>query len=385
MLTTKTLAFSLTLLLFTNTIYAKPITVEEHRLKKAVKVMPNVTTALSYRVSLFKEQIQIARNLTALSQLSIRHGKALWQGAKHDLKNTDSYDDRPLYWARLQMTKAIKQTDAYKQSLPDQQQKLIWQFELYSRGKTDVTFDRDTHKKILITGFDPFLLDRNIKQSNPSGVSALILDDLVISTKSTSAEIETLILPVRFADFDQGMIEELLTPYYRSKAVDMIITISMGRSSFELERFPGLRRSSTTPDNLNVLTGATKESPLLPLLNRSELKGAEFLEFTLPANEMKMAKGFFPVKDNRIVSTLNRTFKVDALAQLLSEVSVEGSGGGYLSNEVSYRSLLLRDLYNPLLPVGHIHTPSIKGHDKQKIELIIAQLKTILTQAVTTL
>jgi len=385
MLTTKTLAFSLTFTLFTNITYAKPINVEEQRIEKAVKVMPKVTTALSYRVSLFKEQIQKARNLTALSQLSIRHGKALWHGAKHYLKNTDSYDDRPLYWARLQMTKAIKQTDTYKESLPDQQQKLLWQFELYSRGKTDVTYDRNTNKKILITGFDPFLLDKNIKQSNPSGVSALILDDLVISTKSTSAEIETLILPVRFADFDQGMIEELLTPYYRSKAVDMIITISMGRSSFELERFPGLRRSSTAPDNLNVLTGATKESPLLPVLHGSKLKSSEFLEFTLPADAMKIAKGFFPIKDNRIVSTLNGTFKVNALAELLNEVSVQGSGGGYLSNEVSYRSLLLRDLYSPLLPVGHIHTPSIKGHDSEKIELIIAQLKTILTQALTTL
>ncbi len=37
--------------------------------------------------------------------------------------------------------------------------------------------------------------------------------------------------------------------------------------------------------------------------------------------------------------------------------AVQGSGGGYLSNEIAHRATLLRDGYADQLPVGHIHTP----------------------------
>jgi pyrrolidone-carboxylate peptidase len=385
MLITKKLACCIALAFSTLSINAQSITIEEQRIDKASKIMPEISSALSDRVNLFVEQINKARNLTVLSQLSIRHGKGIWTDAKLYFKNTNNFDDRPLYWARLKMSKALKQTKAFKESLPDQQKKLLWQFELYSRGQTDVKFDKDTSKKILITGFDPFLLDRNIKQSNPSGISAIVLDDLVVSSEGKSAEIETLILPVRFEDFDQGMVEELLTPYFRNNAVDMIITVSMGRNSFELERFSGLRRSALVPDNSNIITGASKDSPLVPMLGESLLKGPEFLEFTLPVEEIKTASGFFPIKDNRIVTTKNEILRVTALSELINEISVEGSGGGYLSNEIAYRSLLLRDLFNPVLPVGHIHTPSIRGYDEEKIKLILSQLKAMLTQAAKTL
>lgn len=385
MLIKKELVGAVAIALAAFNINAQSLSIEEQRVGKAFKVMPVVSSALSQRVNLFTEQVNKAQNLTVLSQLAIRHGKAIWNDAKKQLKDNNTYDDRPLYWARLQMVRALKQAKAYQKSLPDQQNKLLWQFELYSRGQTDIKFDKNTNKKILITGFDPFLLDRNIKQSNPSGTAAIMLDDLVISTGGESAEIETLILPVRFADFDQGMVEELLTPYFKNNAVDMIVTVSMGRNSFELERFPGLRRSSTAPDNVNVLTGANKNNPLLPMLEGEELKGPEFLEFTLPVDAIKAAGGFFPIEDNRIVSTKNETVKVRVLSQLVGEISVEGSGGGYLSNEVSYRSLRLRDLYSPVLPVGHIHTPSLKGHDTKKLKLMVDQIKGMLTQAVKTL
>ena len=385
MLLTKKLAVSVSIALCTFSIKAQTLTVEEERIAKADMVMPIVSLALSDRVSFFESQVSKARNFTVLSQLSIRHGKGIWNDAKSYFENTNHYDDRPLYWSRLKMAKAIKQTKAYQDCLPDQQTQLMWQFELYSRGQTDIKFDKKTDKKILITGFDPFLLDRNIKQSNPSGVSAIAFDDLVISADGISAEIETLILPVRFADFDQGIVEELLKPYYRTGAVDMIITVSMGRNSFDLERFPSLRRSADVPDNLNVLTGANKKNPLIPMLKNDKLNGSEFLEFTLPAQQMKNANGLFPVRDNRVVSTLTKTFEASNLQELNDGISVQGSGGGYLSNEVSYRSLLLRDLNSPVLPVGHIHTPSVKGYDAKKIELIIKQLKGIITESVKTL
>jgi len=260
----------------------------------------------------------------------------------------------------------------------NQQEKLLWQLELLSRGQKDIAFEQKTNRNILITGFDPFFLDRHIDQSNPSGAAALAFDNLIIHNQSQSVEIESLIFPVRFEDFDKGMVEQLLTPYIRDKQIDMVITISMGRDDFDLERFPGLRRSAKAPDNLNVLTGADAVNPLVPELDGKPLKGAEFLEFSLPAKVMLSAEGNFRVNDNHKVKTLEKSFSPTSLSELSDQISVSGSGGGYLSNEISYRSLLIRDVYYPDLPAGHIHTPRFKGFNPDKTENIIKQIKAMI-------
>ncbi|MEW6991509.1 hypothetical protein AADZ91_12565 [Colwelliaceae bacterium 6441] len=356
------------------------LTIEELRIEKAFAQFPQLFEPLSAHVKKFELQINKARNLTALTQLVIRHCEKLWKEAGKSFKQIHRFDDRSLYWARLQMSKALKLSSGYKALLPMQKQKLLWQFELISRGKNDVKFDKNTDKKILITGFDPFFLDRNIDQSNPSGVAALALDDLTLSSNGQSVEIESLIVPVRFADFDQGMIETLLSPYYDQ--VDMIITISMGRNDFDLERFPGLRRSADAPDNVNIFTGATRTNPIKPLHKGKALSGNEFVEFSLPVKAMKKATGKYEINDNRTVTTLTKTFEPISLSALISQTSVQGSGGGYLSNEISYRSILLRNKLNPVLPVGHIHTPRINAYQADKSEHIVKQIKQMLTYSI---
>jgi pyrrolidone-carboxylate peptidase len=357
---------------------SEELTVEELRIATVSKVLPSMVSSLDSTVYEFENQLSKATHLTALTQLIHRHGNLLWRAGVDTFIDKADLDDRPLYWARLRMTKAIRQSLGFKNLLASEQEKLMWQFELYSRGKSDVKFNKKTDKKILITGFDPFLLDKNIEQSNPSGVAALWLDDLVLSIDGQTAEIETLILPVRFADFDQGMVEELLTPYIKNNKVDMVITVSMGRTDFDLEHYPGLRRSATAPDNLNIYTGANGNNPLIPRLKNKALKGAEFIEFSLPYQAMQKAHGEYKINDNRKVSVL-----VSDLNGILNDQkSVEGSGGGYLSNEVSYRSLVLRNLYNPKLAVGHIHTPRIKSFDTQVLSNILEQTKAMLSQAV---
>ena len=357
-------------------------TVEELRIPTAVKAMPTVAGRLAARIDAFSEQINKAKSYTVLTQLVLRHAPALWNDAKKSFITLGDYDDRPLYWSRLKMSKILRSSEGFAKLFPNQQQKLLWTLELLSRGQSDVKFDKKADKKILITGFDPFFLDRNIDQSNPSGVVALSLDDIVLSVEGKTAEVEVLIVPVRFADFDQGMIEELLTPYIAEKNVDMVITVSMGRENFDLERYPALRRSAKAPDNLNVLTGATKNKPLVPKLKSNELKGPEFVEFSLPVDAMKNGSGKYQVNDNRNVSTLEKTYAAQSLAEIVNKVSVNGSGGGYLSNEISYRSILLREKYNSLLPVGHIHTPRIKSFDQQALMDIVNQTKNIITQGV---
>ncbi|WP_448568421.1 hypothetical protein [Thalassotalea ganghwensis] len=355
------------------------LTVEEQRLASVKKVMPQVLLPLKSRVTQFAEQVSIAKNYTALTQLIIRHGDGLWRDAVQYFSNDAQMDDRILYWSRLSMTMELRKSKTFSQLLPMQQEKLLWLFELLSRGQKDVKFRSSSKKKILITGFDPFFLDKDISQSNPSGVSALALDDLAISIDGVRAEIESIILPVRFADFDQGMVEEMLTTYIRD--VDMIVTISMGRDSFDLERFPGLRRSAKAPDNINVFSGASKSSPLKPKLNNKVLLGPEFVEFSLPAEAMLTVQSPYKVNDNRVVETLAGKELVKELKDINRLESVEGSGGGYLSNEVSYRSILLREQFKPLLPVGHIHTPRITGFEPTTSEKIVQQIKQMLTKA----
>ena len=362
------------------------LTIEELRIDKAIKSVPEVALRLNNRVEEFTQQVNKANNYTALTQLVIRHGTGLWLDAKTSFNQLNDVDDRPLYWARLQMSKALRSAKTFSGLFDNQQEKLLWSFELISRGKMDVKFDKNADKKILLTGFDPFFLDRHIDQSNPSGVVALSLDDIVVSIEGQTAEIEVLIIPVRFADFDQGMIEELLKPYIANKSVDMVLTVSMGRENFDLERYPALRRSAKAPDNLNVLTGASQENPLLPLYKNNILVGPEFVEFSLPITAMLKAEGKYKVNDNRKVSTLTQgDFNGQSLLELNKQTSVSGSGGGYLSNEISYRSILLRDKFNLTLPVGHIHTPRIKSFDKQALLDIVNQTKNIITQGVAAL
>ncbi|WP_281557294.1 hypothetical protein [Thalassomonas sp. RHCl1] len=362
---------------------ANQLSIEELRLPKAMAAMPGLTRILEPRIALFSEQLSRVRNLTAFTQLVLRHGSGLWRDAVAGFDQQQDNDDRALYWARLKMTRAIRQAPVFTSLLPAQQQKLLWQFELLSRGQQDIKFNRKAKKRVLITGFDPFFLDRKITQANPSGAIALALDGLSLSFDGSSAEIESLILPVRFHDFDQGMVETLLTPYFKENKIDMLITISMGREHFDLERFPGLRRSASAPDNLNVYTGASEQAPLLPKLGKKQLSGPEFLEFSLPAEAMQAVAGSYPVNDNRKVQTLDGKVTAASLTALQGQVSVEGSGGGYLSNEISYRSLLLREQYAPLIPVGHIHTPKISGYQAAESKKITTQVKAMISAALT--
>ena len=359
----------------------KKDTVEEQRIGKANSAIPHALSTHQARIAELKEQLDKARNYTASMQLVIRHAPALWEESVHSFNTQGDYDDRPLYWSRLKMKSILRKAPAFAELLPDQQEALLWAFELYSRGQRDVKFDKNADIKVLLTGFDPFHLDKSIRQSNPSGVAAHEFDDLFLSIDGKKIEIETLIFPVRFEDFDKGMVEELLTPYYRNTKVDMVFTVSMGREDFDLERFPGLRRSSFAPDNLNVHTGAKPENPLVPKLNGKPLNGPEFMQFSLPAKAMLEVQTPFKVNDNHKVTTLNKTFYPKRLSELNGEISVRGSGGGYLSNEISYRSLLLREQYNPLMVVGHIHTPKFVGFEPEKSEKIVKQIKNMVIKA----
>ena len=362
-------------------------TVEELRLLDASKKMPLVVGYFATEIANFSHGMREAANFDALRTLVDSQGRKLWQQAVARAKAKADYDDRGLYWARLTVSKLLRQQGTKFPLSQSQRRQLLALWEDSSRGVTDIDFAAAKgEKKILLTGFDPFLLDRNIDQSNPSGVAALMLDGETLMIDGVKTRIETLMVPVRFGDFDEGMIERVLTPYMQGPAVDMVVTVSMGRKDFDLERFPGRRRSATVPGNLNITTGASPTNPLPPLLDGVDHPGAEFVEFSLPVSAMQKAGGRFQVIDNHKITTLDKgEFEPQTLAELKGEISVKGSGGSYLSNEISYRSVALRDKLGVTLPVGHVHTPRIKAFEPDTEKAIITQLREMLRQASLTL
>ncbi|WP_137938138.1 hypothetical protein [Chitinivorax sp. B] len=375
----------LALLTFASLPVAAESTVEELRLPKARESMPAGLARHDALISQFTAALANSNSQQEMEQAATDYAASLWQTARDDVKLQGRLDDRPLYWARLMMTQAARNAQPVAFT-PDVigRQRVEDIIERTSRGLDDIRF-QDGLKRILITGFDPFLLDRNVDQSNPSGLTALKLDGKIIRIGNKYARIEAVLAPVRFADFDAGFVENLLRDLYRNKGVDLVATISMGRQSFDLERFPGLRRSADFPDNLNVKSGGTPRSPVAPLLDGGTLTGKEFVEFSLPVAAMQQVNQPFAVNDNHQVTTLKRTFSPQRLAELRGEISVEGSGGGYLSNEISYRSVRLRDDMGVRLPVGHIHTPAIQRFEPETEARIAEQIERMLKAALDTL
>ena len=281
----------------------------------------------------------------------------LWEATAADARN-GIFDDRPLYWARLKMLCALS---AEERSAA----------ERTSRGM-DFDWPSDM-PAALVTGFDPFHLHRDIAQSNPAGMAALALHGTTIA----GVHIRAAVLPVRFVDFDQGLVEDLLTPVLRRRP-RLVLTISMGRGEFDVERFPGRRRSSQSADNRSVRCGATAGDPLPP----PGLAGPEFLETTLPVAAMAAVQGRWRVRDNRRVTTLHRgELNAASLADLAGERSVEGSGGGFLSNEIAYRSLWLRSALDVDAPVGHLHVPAVRGYDEAVETAVVEQVRRIVEAA----
>ena len=242
-------------------------------------------------------------------------GWVLWRAAVADVQ-AGNWDDRPLYWARLKLQRVLADRGESVAHVESQSRGLLRAPGAEVPG-------------ILLTGFDPFRLDVDIGQSNPSGLAALALDGTLVA----GFRVRSAILPVRYADFDAGIVENTLGEHFAA-GLDLAVTVSMGRDAFDLERFPGRRRSTTEPDNRGESGGGSTTDPLPP----PGLEGPEFLEFSLPGESMVRVGGEWPVRDNREVRTLRGPLTARSLADLRGEVAVGGSGGGYLSNEIAYRS-----------------------------------------------
>ncbi|MCB5167751.1 pyroglutamyl peptidase [Streptomyces bambusae] len=306
-------------------------------------------------------------------------GEALWWSAVHRAQgrrpggDLAPGDDRPLYWARLRMT---VQLDSWLPEFAVDKAALRTRFEDASRGLADNDFTGTPGvRRVFISGFDPFGLDGELRRANPSGSAALRLNGRRITlADGTRAEVRAVVLPVRYGDFDRGLVERAFTPRMAGgpRSADLITTVSQGYPGlFTLEEWAGRNRSADPyPDNTGTLSGGTRSRPVTaPGMG----PGPEFIRTTLPADAVTGAvQSPYPVLLNPDVTEIpaGGTGPVDREdGPTPGSRAVAGGGGGYLSNEVAYRSNRLRLELAPALPGGHLHTPVLTGLPADPAEL----------------
>jgi pyrrolidone-carboxylate peptidase len=353
-------------------------TVEEQRLTRTIGADPTPVATRLLRASGFDRIVDgFGTALCALPDRAAARtavpaaGRLLWEAAVRRAQDPrppaagqlPGDDDRPLYWARLSMTLALRQwTPRFGLTAADHAA-LEHAFEYASRGITSSAFrPLPGVRRLFVSGFDPFQLDQEIRRGNPAGAAVLRLDGRVLDVAGTRVQVQVVVLPVRYADFDQGIVEDAFRPHYVAgpQRADMVTTISQGRpGKFDLEVWNGRRRDVVSiGDNNNVWGGGT---PTAPVVFPGVGPGPEFLHTSLPVAAMAAA-GTVPFPVNVDVPVVEipagGTGPVTAPnGPTPGSTAVEGSGGGYLSNEVAYRDTLLRDEFAPALPAGHLHTP----------------------------
>jgi hypothetical protein len=348
--------------------------------KRFIKGGGFTDTAKAFRRALCK-----ADRLTSARSVVHKHSRRLWDLAvaraqdKAEPGGTLSDgDDRPLYWTRLAMSAALRQWDPGFALTEHARTALIADLDRTSRGQDDIQFPRGKEvTRVLITGFDPFTLDNDIRQANPSGASALALDGVKVRGPDGTIRLEAVIFPVRWRDFGHGMVEAALLPHFISSTarVDAFATTSQGRfGRIDLEHFNGAWRGGF-PDNEGLCyRGVIPLAPGVPTVEPQ----SQWTLTTLPLDSLLAAgTGPFPVFDNReVVEVPGDTPPEPATTTCPAAPSPgeyredgptegsqarSGSGGDYLSNEIAYRATLLRDAVGLDVPGGHIHTPVLQG------------------------
>ncbi|MFF8099394.1 pyroglutamyl peptidase [Streptomyces sp. NPDC016640] len=385
-------------------------TVEERRLDAAAPQEILRRSGFDTVAPDFVRVLDRARSYAQARRAVAREGTELWRRAVDRAQgrgpaggDLSRDDDRPLYWARLGMTRELR---SWEPGFPVSEQQRAWlldELERTSRGQTTILLHSrlrssggtpvprgEDVKRILVTGFDPFTLDRDIRISNPSGATALALDGTVIQTADGPARVETAVFPVRWRDFTQGAVERALRPYLPE--VDLFATVSQGRvGRFDIERTNGAWRGGFG-DNENI--GRTETVPVTDPASQPQ-----WTSTTLPYAEIVAADtGRFPVYDNTGVTEIPAGGTgpvVRPEGPTPGSTARAGGGGDYLSNEIAYRATLLRDRLGlrDRLPGGHVHTPVLQFGAGNTTEVtdpefvrnrldIIDQVRAIVTAAV---
>jgi pyrrolidone-carboxylate peptidase len=343
-----------------------PLTAEEQRLPQAVPREILRRSGFDRFAARFSAVLCGLPRRAAARALVAVEGRLLWRFAVARAQGRTAADglpradDRPLYWARLELTAALRQWQPRFALSPAERADLIASLDRSSRGQDTIGFPAgEGVRRVLVTGFDPFRLDDDIRHSNPSGSTALALDGAVLDTPSGPARVETAMFPVLWQPFEQGMLEHALLPHLLPgpRMADVVVTVSQGRPArFDLERWNGRWHTSTDNDR------QSRESPIpIPAGTPTVLPAPEFVPTTLPYQRIVPANpGPFPLFDQTAVLEIPAGDTAPVLAPdgpTPGSLARAGGGGSFLSNEIAYRTTLLRDAVAADIPAGHLHVP----------------------------
>jgi hypothetical protein len=362
-----------------------PVGVEEGRLRQPAGATPT-STQLLRRIPVIKDSVvEFKRELcrvTSSAQAEVfadQRGFELWDDAAAAARaGVAGGDDRPLYWARVSMTHALQQ---WRPTFGVNRPALETTLQRSSRGMTSDSFTVGAQRKIFVSGFDPFGFGQGLAVGNASGAAALRLDDLTVG----GAHIQAVIFPVCYRPFEAGLVESVFRRHLERGAqqATFIATVSLspGSDRFELEFYNGRRRSTSGLDNCGVSGGGSQSTPVEP---PGIGGGPEFTTSTLPVHKMTSPAPFPSVIDTSVVEQLAPGDPPIRRSDGPTEGSrsVEGSGGGFLSNEIAYRVTRLRDELAGsqaiAVPAGHVHTPDDRANDGNRVT-IVNKLQSILT------
>lgn len=313
------------------------------------------------------------RSVAAAQRMLQRRGAQLWRTAvlraqgKVRMGTIDRYDDRPLYWTRLMGTRDLRQWRPAFPVSAAERAKLLKTYEYAARGVSSVDFGR-TERRVLVSGFDPYQLNGEIRRSNPSGASALQLDGLRYTAGGRAVRVQAVMLPVTWSGFDAGIVEDAFGPHLTTHArrrADLIMTISQGnRGLMNIEQWAGAWRGGS-PDNNNE--GVPQPVPPAPRWPQPDPQ-PEFIETTLPHAAMIAAgTGPWPTALNPRLCEWPAGTRPDPAAVRChpngptpGAQAQSGGGGSYLSNESMYRSNRLRTaLGATAVPGGHLHISAL--------------------------
>ncbi|GAA2113313.1 hypothetical protein [Actinomadura alba] len=326
-------------------------------------------------VERFSRELCGVRSAKEADGLLSERGAELWRTAveraqgKRWMGSIERYDDRPVYWSRLMATRDLRQWTPRFPLSAGARASLVKTFEYASRGISSTDYPRGVKvTRVLVSGFDPYQLNGEIRRSNPSGASALQLDGQAYRVGDREVRIQAVMLPVTWSGFNAGYVEDAFGPHLTrtsKERADLIMTISQGgRAVMNIEQWAGAWRGGS-PDNNNEgtpglippATGWPQPDP-----------GPEFIQTTLPYQKM-IAAGTtpWPVALNPRVCEWTGGTRPDPAKVSCHEngpsagaQAQAGGGGNYLSNESMYRSNRLRLALGATdVPGGHLHISSL--------------------------
>lgn len=281
--------------------------------------------------------------------------------------------------------------------------------------------------------------------TNPSGALALALNNVPIESDpnihpeippNIKIIVKSVIFPVRYKEFDDGWIEDFFgiyinedNPEYNSfispnNPVKVIITFSHGvyqeMTNFQIERFAARNRTKYIDNEISL-----SDWNISNYLKQNDKNFYEYILNNLPPEvasieekikyDQSLIFQFSYVVDGLrhatpTISKGQSTYNIDNLLPIpaltiplyqpenneveipenatnIKILSVKGSGGAYLSNEIFYRVAFLRVSTNTTCLTGHIHVAFTEGdknsyYGESNKNIMIESTKIILLRVI---